>query len=175
MNTWKHLTARDLMKSPVVALDVETSLAEAARTLSENQISGALVTDHRGAAVGVVSLFDIVTALAGWERPEGEPGGFYRYAYPRYEGGDNGWVESWEEVEESPMRKTTVGEIMAPEIITVPPDATAPEVARSLWNRRIHRVFVAERGGPIGVISALDVLGALAALPEAKAKLGATK
>src|SRR5947207_657028 len=83
MKPLEALTAQDIMSSPVIALDVDTSLAEAARVLSEQQVSGALVVDHRGAAVGVVSLFDIVTHMAGLARTPEQAGGFYRYSYPR--------------------------------------------------------------------------------------------
>jgi len=67
MKPFDSMTAEDLMSSPVVALNAETSLADAARTLTESEISGALVTDHRDAPVGVVSLFDIVAHMAGNE------------------------------------------------------------------------------------------------------------
>lgn len=170
MKSWEQLSAEDLMKSPVLGVDVDATLAEAARTMSENQVSGLLVTDHRGEAVGVVSHFDIVSVLAGLERPAEEPGGFYRSGPPKLIEGGEGWEESWEEVEGEPLRETLVGEIMSPEIITVGPRTPAPEVARILWERRIHRVFVEGRGGPAGVISSLDLLATLAALPLAKAR-----
>lgn len=157
---WSQRTAKDLMSSPVISLDTETPIPEAARTLSEHQISGALVTDHRGIPVGVVSLFDIVTYLAGLERPSGEPGGFYRSSYPRLLESEG--PELLEASEEDSPETVTVGEIMSPEIISIPPETPAPQVAKTLWERRIHRIFVSDKNGPQGVISTLDVLGALA-------------
>lgn len=41
MKTWEQLKAEDVMSSPVVAVNVDTSLEEAAGTLSEHGMSGA--------------------------------------------------------------------------------------------------------------------------------------
>lgn len=170
MKPWEKLKAEDLMKSPVVAVEADASLEEATRIMSDSRVSGLLVTDHRGVAVGVVSLSDVVAYLAGLARSLGEPGGFYRQGFPRFAEGGEGSEERWEEAEEEPLKETTVGEIMATEIVTVGRDAAVPEVAKLLWDRRIHRVFVESAAGqPVGVISTLDVLGTLAGLPAAKA------
>lgn len=168
MKPWEELKAEDLMKTPIVDVDADSPLGEAARLMNEHQVSGLLVTDQSGAAVGVVSLSDIVSYLAGLERPAGEPGGFYRLGQPSFEEGGEGGMERLEETDEGPLWETTVAELMAEEIITVPPGASVPEVARTLWERRIHRVFVAGPDGPAGVISTMDVLGVLAAMPLAK-------
>lgn len=168
MKPWEELRAEDLMKSPVVDVDADAPLGEAARIMQESQVSGLLVTDQSGAAAGVLSLSDIVAHLAGLERPAGEPGGFYRLGQPKFEEGGEGETVRVEESEEGPLWETTVGELMAEEIITVPRAASVPEVARVLWERRIHRVFVAGPGGLEGVISTMDVLGVLAAVPLAK-------
>jgi len=167
MKPLEHLQAEDVMSSPVVTLNVETLLEEAARTLSELQISGALVTDHRGAPAGVISLFDIVTFLSGNARPTGEPGGFYRYSYPTFgEGEESEPTEGGELVEESP-EELTVGELMTTEIISVAPHLPLLDVAKLMAERHIHRVFVAAEHGPAGVISTMDVLGALSGAKRA--------
>jgi CBS domain-containing protein len=168
MKPWESLKARDLMKSPVVAVETDISLSEAARVMSDNEVSGLLVLNYQGQAVGVVSLSDIASSLAGLERRPGEPGGFYRFGGLAMAEGGEGVREEWEEGEEEPLRETTVGEIMSPEIISVGPDTPVPEVAKLLWERRIHRVFVSGGGAPVGVISTMDVLGTLAGLPLAK-------
>jgi len=157
------------MAAPVLGLNTDTTLSDAARTLTENQISGAIVTDHRDVAVGVVSLFDIVSHLAGLKRPEEEPGGFYRYSYPRFEEGGEGWDSEWEDVEPAQMKETTVGEIMTTEIIEVAPELPAREVARRMAERHVHRIFVSGRNGPAGVISTMDILKRVAGVAKAGA------
>jgi predicted transcriptional regulator len=171
MKPWEELKAEDLMKSPVVSVDEDCALGEAARTMAESQVSGLLVTDQSGAAVGVISLSDIVAYLAGLERATGEPGGFYRLGQPKFEEAEDGEAKEFEaggDAEEEPLWKTTVDELMAEEIISVPRKAPIPEIAKVLWERRIHRVFVAGPDGPEGVISTMDVLGVLAGMPLAK-------
>jgi CBS domain-containing protein len=169
MKPFESLTAEDLMSSPVVALNVDTSLAEAARTLTEQEISGALVTDHRDATVGVVSLFDIVTHMAGFARSPEQSGGFYRYSYPAFAEAGEGWEPEEEEAEPVPIGETTVGEIMTTEIIEVPPSLPAKEVAKQLAEKHIHRIFVSGKNGPIGVISTMDLLRSIAGVAQAHA------
>jgi|SRR6185503_15174945 len=171
MKPFDSMTAEDLMSSPVVTLNADTSLADAARTLTESEISGALVTDHRDAPVGVVSLFDIVAHMAGLARAPEEAGGFYRYSYPPVaESGDEGAESEWGEGESTPMNETTVGEIMSTHIIEVPPSMAAKAVARQLAEKHIHRIFVSGAGGPIGVISTMDLLRSVAGVAKAGAR-----
>lgn len=169
MKSWERLKAEDVMSAPVLALNVETTLQEASKTLGENRMSGALVTDHRGAPVGVVSLFDIVGHLAGLAAPPEGTGSFYRYSYPRFREGGEGWESEWEQVETEPLQETTVGEVMSTEIIDVPRDLPLKSVGKLLADRHIHRVFVAGEKGPIGVISTMDVLRAATGSKKARA------
>jgi CBS domain-containing protein len=157
------------MKSPIVDIGREAALGEAARAMNAQQISGLLVRDPDGSAVGVISLSDIMAYLAGLDRPAGEPGGFYRFSAPRFEEGGEGEVELSRRGDEDPLWQTTVGDVMTDDILSVEPGASVPEVAKALWDRRIHRVFVKGRAGPQGVISTMDVLGVLAAMPLARA------
>jgi CBS domain-containing protein len=162
MDDWAGKKAEDIMSSPVITVEARTPLREAAQTLSEHGISGAPVVDSLGNPIGVVSLFDIVSHLAGLDRPAGEPGGFYRQSFPSFsEGG-----EGWEEAEPRPLEETVAEEIMSPEIVNVAHDASLEDVARTLWARHIHRVFVWRRGRPVGVISTMDLLGASVGAPR---------
>jgi CBS domain-containing protein len=151
---WQEMKAVDVMKTPVVTLDDDVELREAARLLSDEHIGGAPVVDHRGQPIGVVSLFDIVSALAGIERREGELGGFYRQGKLNFVE-----MEEVEAGEATEPAETTVAEIMASGLISVPKEATLGEVARLLWEKQIHRVFVRDaKGRLLGVISTMDLL-----------------
>jgi CBS domain-containing protein len=169
MKPFESLTAEELMSSPVVTLPVDTTLAEAARTLTESEISGALVTDHREAPVGVVSLFDIVTHMAGIARSPEQAGGFYRYSYPQFAAAEEG-EETDEEGEPVPAGEATVGEIMTTEILEVAPTLPAIEVAKQLAEKHIHRIFVSGKNGPVGVISTMDLLKRIAGVTTAHAR-----
>lgn len=160
MKPWNQRTAADVMKSPVLSLDSETTVSEAAAWMSDNQISGAPILDNSGHPVGVVSLFDIVTYLSGMDVPGG---GFYRYSYPNFADGGEGWEKGWEEVEPDVLKNTPVFEIMTTELLTVDEETPLPHVARLMKRRHIHRLFVAREGDLVGVISTMDLLGALSA------------
>jgi predicted transcriptional regulator len=149
---WHTMRAAEFMKTPVVALNENITLLEAARLLSDEHIGGAPVVDHRGEPVGVISLFDIVSHLAGLERLVGEPGGFYR----------QGALSLEDTLEEGASTETPISEIMSPKIISVPPEATLGKVAQMLRDWQIHRVFVQDVAGKIlGVVSTMDILRAL--------------
>lgn len=153
---WTEMKAAEVMNAPVVSLNEGLALREAARVLSDEHIGGAPVVDHRGEPMGVVSLFDIVSHLAGLERQPGEPGGFYRQGKLRF-------TEPEEETAEEGTEETAVAEIMAPGLIGVREEATLGEVSRLLVEKQIHRAFVLDGKGRLkGVISTMDLLRAAA-------------
>ena len=161
--TWTDLSAADVMKSPVIAVNEAALLGEVAQALSDERIGGALVNDHRGVPVGVVSLLDIAAALAGMNRAVDEPGGFYRTGrlLPEAVGDDP------ETQEEGAAESVTVSEIMSPHILSVPASATLDRVAKMLHDRQVHRVFVHDaKGAVVGVVSTMDILRALTRKPK---------
>ena len=62
-------------------------------------------------------------------------------------------------------------------IISVSPDADLPELARLMSERRVHAIAVSSGGGrPSGIVSALDVVAALASGADRNAgQLAATE
>ena len=59
--------------------------------------------------------------------------------------------------------RTPVCDIMTPVVFVVRPDAPANEVFNQLASLRVHRLFVVDECGIlVGVVSALDVISALA-------------
>ena len=54
------VTAADIMTPDPLTLSPETSVHEAAQTLSEHRISGAPVVDKEGGIVGIVSEYDLI-------------------------------------------------------------------------------------------------------------------
>ncbi len=168
MKDWTKAVAGDVMSSPIITIKNDMPLDEAAVELSENRISGALVVDYGEKPIGVVSLFDIVSYLSGLAKPDQVHGGFYRYEYPRFHEGGEGWESGWEEVPESAV-KIPVAEIMTPEIISVDEEMPLPQVVKTMATKHIHRVFVTRDGKPVGVISTMDVFNSLAGRPRKKA------
>jgi len=75
------------------------------------------------------------------------------------------------------IRKTTsigawspslAGQIMTKPVVTVAPTDTLQRVCELMYNRRIHRVVVAEESTIVGIITTMDILRSIAL--EAKKK-----
>lgn len=54
-----EMTVSDCMTSPIVSIDVESSLEECTRLMEENQIRRVPVVNADGACVGIVALADL--------------------------------------------------------------------------------------------------------------------
>ncbi len=159
------LTAADVMTRPLITIREDASLRDAAVKLSGRRMGGAPVVDRRGRPIGVVSLIDVVARLAGLEKPADEPGGFYRFFYPPFRG---------EPVDERSLDELTVCDIMTPSLITVPETMPLMAVAKALWRRHVHRVFVTRGKRIVGVISTMDVLRILTGGPAGPTKKSRT-
>jgi len=66
--TMRHLTAGELMSSPIETIEAEISLIVAAHRLIEKDINRLLVTE-KGIPVGVISISDFVFSIAREEKP----------------------------------------------------------------------------------------------------------
>ena len=66
LNTMRKLTARDLMTSPIETVDVNASVNEAAKRMTDKDIHRMLVTDG-DKPVGVISISDFVAGIADQE------------------------------------------------------------------------------------------------------------
>jgi CBS domain-containing protein len=176
MKSWSDMTAEEVMSSPVITLDRNMPLEEAARTLAQHRVSGALVAEADGSICGVVSISDITSNLAGFERPPMALSGFYRHGSLLLKGRER--PEQSDESDDAAKMvgkiftlETPVGEIMSREIIAVPTDEPLAQVARTLREREIHRVFVTDGTRPVGVVSTMDILEALAGISHSRSRV----
>lgn len=156
--------ARDVMTAKVVTVDDMLPVAEFARLLSENQISGAPVVSRRGLLVGVASATDIVShelKVGHVVVSESE-----YYARP-----DLGTREEMRAlgVHLEDYGDSLVRDIMTPVVISAPPDATVAELAERMAVNRVHRLLITEGDTLLGVVSALDLLGLI---PDAATRVG---
>jgi CBS domain-containing protein len=147
------LTAADLMSRNVVTVPEAMSLQGAARMLSRSQITGAPVVNAEGRCVGVLSATDFVSwaerAGDGPKPGRASPGCFH---------------SSWEITDFEALPTDEVRQYMTPDPVTVPPDTPIGALSRVMVDAHIHRVIVlGEQGQPVGVISSMDILAAVAA------------
>lgn len=153
---WGYVTARDIMQKEVITVPYATPLSEVERTLSDNRISGAPVTDEAGHIIGIVSIRDLVERYA--EDPDARPrrgNGFYHLSSEEMLEED---FETFEVPEES---EETAGDVMTGQIHSVEADVGLREIAAAMAKHRIHRVLVCENGRHVGLISTMEILRAL--------------
>lgn len=173
----------DIMQTDVVSVTSDINARELARKLAAEDISGAPVIDGGGALVGVVSQTDLVRLAAreqgldlavtaahldvasGYDEardPEDDPGELDAHGFFVPDELPFSARSVLEAVPESRFDLTTVEEIMTPAFYSVRPDLPVPELADYLARGRIQRAVVVEDGRLIGIVTALDVLRAVA-------------
>lgn len=165
----RPITAADLMNPEVLTVREDWPVADLARFLIDNEISGAPVEAADGKLVGVVSLRDIVAYASGEDEPELDGGDdeseeaaddtyseFYAQGWD-----DDEWTQQDFDDLDLGDEELLVEDIMTPSVFSVSAEATVSEVANLMLNQHLHRVLVLTDGKPVGIISSSDLLGLL--------------
>ena len=148
--------ARDIMTADPVCVQPSTTIRELARILEENEISGVPVVDRGGALVGVVSKTDLIRRC-GEGSTEAPPAYMFEVLFEQQDADETS--------ADAPIPEplVCVEDFMTEDPLTVSPDVPARAIASILAKRRIHRAIVVDQGRyPIGIITSLDLLAALA-------------
>jgi CBS domain-containing protein len=179
------LTVRDIMSTGVVVLDPDVTLREAVELLSGRHISGAPVVSA-GKVVGVISANDILTFEADtppvptekpeqsetdqldlpeedeWSKELEAPGTYFNEM----------WSDAGADVAErfaelrgpewDLLEEHTVAEAMGRGVRSVRPDLGVADAAAYMLNARIHRAVVLEEGKLVGIVTATDIMRAVA-------------
>ncbi|WP_431857956.1 CBS domain-containing protein [Azospirillum sp.] len=150
------MKAMDLMTPQVITVGPDTTVADAARTMLENRISGMPVVNAAGQVVGIISEGDLLRRVElGTERQRSWWLGIV-----------SGGTVPAEDFIKSHARK--VADVMTAHVVSVDEGATPGEVVRLMETRRIKRVPVVRDGTLVGIISRANLLRALASVaPEA--------
>jgi CBS domain-containing protein len=124
----------------------------AARLLAQAQITGAPVVDRNGFCVGVLSASDFLRWDEGLGCQHGGPHA----------------VCEWEmEHDEEEVAVDETAQQLSQAPVTVSPGETIGQLARLMHEAHAHRVVVVDdRNRPIGIVTASDILAALAAASE---------
>ncbi len=146
------LRARDIMTQDVITISPDTTVEEAAKVLSENQISGVpVVKDNR--LVGIVSERDIIMKDKKLSFPD----------YINILGGIIylGNLKKFED-EFKKYLSVTVEGLMTSNPKTVGPDATVEEIATLMVEKEINRLPVIDEGRLVGIITRADLVRKMA-------------
>ena len=146
----------DIMDDDPVTVEEDTDVESVIRLLRENELPGVPVVNAGGRCVGIVTESDLVI--------RDEDADLHLPHYLTLFGGVV-FLEPLKRFEDR-LRKAFAGsakDMMTPDPVTVAPDATIQEAARTIAESGHNRLPVVEHGRLVGVVTRVDVLGALAA------------
>lgn len=149
--------AEDIMTADILTAYEGWTIHRLAEFFIKHKISAApvIASDHE--LVGIVSISDVFRFNNMDERDKGN---VMRNHYRDSCGQDineedlRSWVKDAD-------KNCTVHHIMTAEVIAVEKQVTIKEVTDVLLARHIHRVFVTDNKKIIGVVTVMDILGAL--------------
>jgi len=147
---------RDIMDGSPATVTPDTSVQDVVSTLREHQLPGVPVVDPDGRCVGMVTETDLVL-------PD-DDGDLHIPHYINLFGGTI-FLEPLSRFE-GRLRKAfaaNAADMMTRDPDTVDPDTSIREAARLIHETGHNRLPVVEDGRLVGVVTRLDVLGALAA------------
>jgi CBS domain-containing protein len=147
---------RDIMDPTPATVTPETPVEEVVRLMREHELPGVPVVDDDGRCVGIVTEADLVL-------PD-DQGDLHIPHYVNLFGGTV-FLEPLSRFEHR-LRKafaSDAADMMTRRPDTVGPDTTVRDAARLIHDSGHNRLPVVEDGRLVGVVTRVDVLGALAA------------
>ena len=180
------VAVRDIMTPEVLVLDPELTLRDAVELLSARHITGAPVATSAGRVVGVISANDVLAFEADtpgvpterpeqpeqngleppeeaeWEQEAEAPGAYFSDLWADA-GADVG--ERFAELkgpEWDVLAEHTVAEAMSRGVRSLQPDTSVADAAAYMLKERIHRAVVLDDGELVGIVTATDIMRAVA-------------
>jgi CBS domain-containing protein len=147
-------TVAEIMDREPATVTPDTDVETVIRTLREHELPGVAVVNEGGRLVGIVTESDLVL-------PD-EDGDLHLPHYVNIFGGTV-FIEPLRRFEER-LRKafaSTAADMMTEDPATVSPDTTVDEAARVIHESGHNRLPVVEHGRLVGIVTRMDVLGAL--------------
>ncbi len=139
--------ARDIMQREVIAVRETASLAELARILAENRISGVPVIDRKRNLLGVISAYDLA-------RGKARANAFYNETFMVDE-----LLDGYYSHENSRVR-----DLMTSAVHRVEENTLVKDVVDIMLREQIHRVIVTRGQELTGIVTTSDLLTVLARL-----------
>jgi len=145
--------ARDVMTTKLVTIGETATVQEAAKLMSENDVSALPVVDEQGRLVGLLSEADLLhrteigtQIVRPWWLEAVTPASTLAAEFLHAHG-------------------TAACELMSKKIISAAPSAPLSEIATLMERHRVKRIPIVEDGRLIGVVSRANLIQALASAP----------
>ena len=149
-------TVRDIMDADPVTVGPDADVETVIRLMRDHELPGLPVVGPGGRCIGIITEADLVIA--------DDEGDLHVPHLVNLFGGVV-FLEPLRRFEER-LRKAAAAraeDLMTPDPATVSPDASVREAARVIAESGHNRLPVVEHGRLVGVVTRVDVLGALAA------------
>lgn len=150
--------AEDIMTRNVLCVYEDMDLRDLAKLLLEKKITGAPVTARDGRLLGVVSQTDLLRYGLSREEELVVDSGFYHAA--RMEG-----RHLPKGFQVGDVNSGTAADVMTPLVHAVKPSTPVEDVARLMRRHHVHRVIVERDERVAGLVSVLDLVAVLSAVP----------
>ncbi len=151
--------AKDIMNPDVITVRPDMMPEDLVEVFTANKISGAPVVDREGMLIGVISLYDILT----------NTGMNMLYSPDYFEEAriDHMLAQEGLHLDPATLGEGFVSDYMTHNVYTALPDTPLPELARTMFTHRIHRIIILkpDTRKPVGIVSTFDVLKVLAETP----------
>jgi len=140
------MEARDVMRAPVITIQENATIKDAAKLLVEHRISGLPVVDPKGKLVGVISEGDLVRRQEIDTQPT-----------------RSWWLEllSADKALAADYIKThskKVADVMSRNVITASPNSSVQEIATTMEKNGIKRVPIVREGNLIGIVTRANLV-----------------
>ena len=147
------LTAKDIMTTEVITVQMQTTVNELAEILWKNRISGAPVLDDDGKVVSVVTENDLIDQSKKVHIPT-----MISLLDSVI------FLESSKKTEEEikKMAGNTVQDICSKELVSVSEETGLDEIATIMANKKVHTLPVIQDDRLIGVIGKSDIIRTMA-------------
>ena len=149
-------SVREIMDSDPATVEPDASVEDVVRLLDDNELPGVPVVGESGELLGIITEADLVL-------PD-DQGDLHLPHYINLFGGTV-FLEPLSRFEER-LRKAfaaTARDLMSEDPDTVDPNTTVQEAGRRIHETGHNRLPVVEDGRLVGVVTRVDVLGALTA------------
>jgi CBS domain-containing protein len=151
--------AGEIMSRDVICVRSDADLRDLAKLFLEKGITGAPVVDAEGNLEGVISQTDLL--YYGLTRDDELVMDSHFYHAVRVEGGH---LPKGFQIKD--VNTGRVCDVMTPVVHSVTERSSVESVSRMMMRKRIHRVIVRRGRKVAGIISALDILRAVAKKPK---------
>ena len=138
--------AKDVMKTDIISVLPETPVKEGARLMVDNKISALPVVTKFNEIVGVISENDLISKIVKPHEP-----GLMTYLFHAALASSNEVLDYRKAL--ARWNAKTAEDAMTSPAICVKPDDTIETVGQVMLDDKVKRVFVAEEGHLLGVIS----------------------